>query len=70
MAGGVNAGGGVLGVQIGNLHTAGDFGSALGPITAYALLGWISLDGLFVLCSVLFGIGALNGSLLMMKQSV
>jgi len=56
------------GKAIGNLHTAGDFGSALGPITAYALLGWISLDGLFVLCSVLFGIGAVLAAVLFTRQ--
>lgn len=46
------------GKAIGTLHTAGDLGSALGPLTAYGLLGWLSLNGLFILCAVLFAIGA------------
>jgi MFS family permease len=56
------------GKAIGNLHTAGDLGSALGPITAYALLGWISLNGLFVICAVLFGIGAVLAFVLFTRQ--
>lgn len=46
------------GKAIGNLHTAGDLGSALGPITAYALLGWLSLNGIFILCALLFALSA------------
>ena len=46
------------GKAIGLLHTAGDLGSALGPITAYGLLRWISLNDLYVLCALLFALAA------------
>ena len=56
------------GKAIGNLHTAGDLGSALGPITAFALLGWLSLNGLFLMCAVLFALGACLAGLLYYRQ--
>ena len=56
------------GRAIGNLHTAGDLGSALGPITAYALLSWMSLNGLFLICAVLFCLGACLAGLLYLRQ--
>ncbi len=46
------------GKAIGLLHTAGDLGSALGPITAYFLFRWLTLNELYILCAVLFVIGA------------
>jgi MFS family permease len=46
------------GKAIGLLHTAGDLGSALGPVTAYFLLRWLTLNELYVLCAILFVIGA------------
>lgn len=46
------------GKAIGLLHTAGDLGSALGPLTAYALLRWIPLSGVYILCAVIFAVGA------------
>lgn len=46
------------GKAIGLLHTAGDLGSALGPVIAYALLRWISLGELYLLCAIIFIIGA------------
>jgi MFS family permease len=46
------------GKAIGLLHTSGDLGSALGPITAYFLLRWINLSGVYVLCAILFALGA------------
>ena len=46
------------GKAIGLLHTAGDLGSALGPITAYALLRWITLNDLYILCALLFALAA------------
>jgi MFS family permease len=46
------------GKAIGLLHTAGDLGSALGPVTAYALLRWITLNDLYVLCATLFALAA------------
>ncbi len=58
------------GIAIGNLHTAGDLGSALGPITAYALLGWLTLNGLFIMCAVLFALGAGLAGLLYYRQSL
>jgi len=56
------------GKAIGSLHTAGDLGSALGPITAYALLGWLSLNGLFLMCAVLFALGACLAGLIYIRQ--
>jgi MFS family permease len=46
------------GKAIGLLHTSGDLGSALGPITAYFLLRWISLSDIYIFCAVLFALGA------------
>ena len=56
------------GKAIGLLHTAGDLGSALGPITAYFLLRWISLNDLYLLCAVLFLIGAGLALLMYIQQ--
>jgi len=42
------------GRAIGMLHTAGDFGSAIGPSIAYALLPLIGLRTIYLLCGVLF----------------
>ena len=42
------------GRAIGLLHTVGDFGSAVGPSIAYALLPWIGLHGVYMLCAVLY----------------
>jgi len=39
------------------LHTAGDLGSAIGPPAAYALMTWIGLRGVYLLCAVLFAAG-------------
>jgi MFS family permease len=47
------------GRAIGMLHTAGDLGSAAGPLVAYGLLVWIGLSGVFVLCAGLFAVGAI-----------
>lgn len=45
------------GKAIGILYTAGDLGSALGPLTAYALLPLVQLNGIYIFCSALFAIG-------------
>ncbi|MCD6287042.1 MAG: MFS transporter [Anaerolineae bacterium] len=42
------------GRAIGLLYTAGDFGSAIGPSMAYALLPLIGLRTIYLLCGVLF----------------
>jgi MFS family permease len=42
------------GRAIGLLHTAGDFGSAIGPSIAYLLLPWIGLRAVYLLCAALF----------------
>ena len=42
------------GRAIGLLHTAGDFGSAIGPSIAYGLLPLIGLRTIYLLCAVLF----------------
>ncbi len=46
------------GKAIGLLHTVGDLGSAIGPVAAYALLRWITLNGLYLLSAFVFLIGA------------
>jgi MFS family permease len=45
------------GRAIGLLHTAGDLGSAIGPPAAYALMPWIGLQGVYLLCAGLFAAG-------------
>jgi MFS family permease len=45
------------GRAIGLLHTAGDLGSAIGPPAAYALMPWIGLGGVYLLCAGLFAAG-------------
>ena len=45
------------GRAIGLLHTAGDLGSAIGPPAAYALIPWIELQGVYLLCAGLFAVG-------------
>jgi MFS family permease len=42
------------GRAIGLVHTAGDLGSALGPMIAYALLPWLGLPIVYLLCAMLF----------------
>jgi MFS family permease len=45
------------GRAIGLLHTAGDLGSAIGPLVAYALMPWVGLRGVYLLCAGLFAAG-------------
>jgi len=45
------------GRAIGALHTIGDLGSALGPLSAYVLLSWIGLSGVYLLCAGLWAVG-------------
>ena len=47
------------GRAIGLLHTAGDFGSAIGPSIAYLLLPWIGLRGVYLLCAAMFAVSFL-----------
>ncbi len=56
------------GKAIGLLHTVGDFGSALGPIAAYALLRWITINELYLLSAVVFVIGAGLALLMYIQQ--
>jgi MFS family permease len=56
------------GKAIGLLHTAGDLGSALGPVTAYVLLRWIPLSGVYILCAVLFALGAALALFMYLQQ--
>jgi MFS family permease len=44
------------GSAIGLIHTAGDLGSAVGPLAAYALLPWTGLATMYYLCAALFGL--------------
>lgn len=43
------------GRAVGLVHTVGDLGSAVGPPLAYALLPWIGLSWLYLLCAGGFG---------------
>jgi MFS family permease len=52
------------GRAIGLLHTAGDLGSAIGPPAAYALMPWIELRGVYLLCAGLFAVGLVLAMLL------
>jgi MFS family permease len=45
------------GRAVGLLHTVGDLGSAMGPPVAYALIPWIELQGVYLLCAGLFAAG-------------
>jgi MFS family permease len=45
------------GRAIGLLHTVGDFGSAVGPSVAYALMPWMGLQGVYLLCAGMFAVG-------------
>lgn len=56
------------GKAIGLLHTAGDLGSALGPVTAYVLLRWIPLSGVYILCGFLFALGAALALFMYLQQ--
>ena len=38
------------------MHTAGDLGSAVGPLAAYALLPWMGLGRMYLVCAALFGL--------------
>jgi MFS family permease len=42
------------GMAIGFIHTAGDIGSAVGPLIAYALLPLLGLSGIYLLCAGLY----------------
>ena len=44
------------GSAIGLMHTAGDLGSAVGPLAAYALLPWMGLGRIYLACAALFGL--------------
>ena len=48
---------------LGALYTVGDLGSAAGPPIAYALMPWIELEGVYLLCGGLFAIGILLAAL-------
>lgn len=52
---------GQQGRALGMLNTVGDLGSAIGPSVAYALLPWIGLQGVYLLCAVLFAMGLILG---------
>jgi MFS family permease len=56
------------GKAIGLLHTAGDLGSALGPVTAYLLLRWIPLSGVYILGALLFALGAALALFMYLQQ--
>lgn len=47
------------GFVMGFYSTAGDIGSTLGPLTAYALLASGGLNSVYLLCAILFGVSLL-----------
>ena len=53
------------GLAIGRLATAGDLGSAMGPLLAYTLLSLISLRWIYLLCGLTFA-----SSLLALRHAV
>lgn len=46
------------GRAIGILNTVGDLGSAIGPPLAYALLPWLGLGGIYLICAGMFLVGS------------
>ena len=48
---------GNAGVSIGILTTSGDIGSAIAPLAAYTLIGWVSLEKLYLFCAALLALG-------------
>ena len=56
------------GKAIGLLHTAGDLGSALGPVTAYVLLRWLPLSGVYIMGAIIFALGAVLALLMYLQQ--
>ncbi|MFC1923371.1 MFS transporter [Chloroflexota bacterium] len=56
------------GKAIGLLHTAGDLGSALGPVTAYVLLRWLPLSGVYIMGAIMFALGAILALLMYLQQ--
>jgi MFS family permease len=53
------------GLAIGRLATAGDLGSAMGPLLAYTLVSLISLRWMYLLCGLVFA-----SSLLALRYAV
>lgn len=56
------------GRAIGLLHTAGDFGSAVGPSVAYALLPLVALRGIYWICAAVFAL-TLGWALIRMQDA-
>jgi MFS family permease len=56
------------GKAIGLLHTAGDLGSALGPVTAYVLLRWLPLSDVYIMGAIMFALGAVLALLMYLQQ--
>lgn len=56
--------GGRPGVAMGALATAGDIGSASGPLVAYALAAYLGLGWVYLLCALALGVVALLAGLL------
>jgi MFS family permease len=47
------------GRAIGVLNISGDLGNAAGPIVAYALLPWMGLSGVYLICAGLYALGSI-----------
>ena len=47
------------GRAIGVLNISGDLGNAAGPVVAYALLPWIGLSGVYLVCAGLYVLGSI-----------
>jgi hypothetical protein len=41
------------------LNISGDLGNAAGPVVAYALLGWVGLSGVYLICAGLYALGSI-----------
>jgi DHA1 family multidrug resistance protein-like MFS transporter len=58
------------GQVMGMLSISGDVGNTLGPVVAYALLPWVGLSGVYLLCAALLALGSLSAPWLNRRGSV
>jgi len=47
------------GRAIGVLNISRDLGNAAGPVVAYALLPWMGLSGVYLICAGLYALGSI-----------
>ena len=58
------------GQVMGMLSISGDVGNTLGPVVAYALLPWLGLTGVYLVCAALLALGSLSAPWLRSRGSV